>query len=459
MSLTEAAFKLVHGARMEAYAAFPGPEPSLPLGNAGDFLGKKPWEVLQGYAEQYGPAMVFWRCGSPVLVISDAEAVRQILVDDVGSYHKAEPISALEPSLGMATPFMAADRAAWAPRIAKTALTTVVRAAGHAWLGAQVEVVREETSAGLRGLASCGPVDVASTLRRLGFDVFAQMLFGRTLDEDDYEHFLTMARASDHRLDEIPYPEWMPSFLHAKDRWLETMRELVVEARRAPDPAAKDLLQTALRSGTPQTDEELAWDLSNVFFGGLFSSSTTVVTVLHELTRHPEVLAALGAELEAGGPGWPAIAGSRRLEQVLRESLRLRPPVPIFMRSVNEAGAVTLAGREVPAGTTIYLSSWIFHHAEEHWADAATWCPARWTDEVLRDNPWGSGYFWPFGRGERTCAGAGMATLVMKVMVATILAESAPVVGEEQEYDGELFHAVMLPKDMKACFPPRIAAA
>ncbi|MFM8402566.1 MAG: cytochrome P450, partial [Pirellula sp.] len=56
----------------------PGPEPSLPLGNITDFVGKQAWEVCCKYAETYGGITKIWLGGSPALVLNDPAAIEEV---------------------------------------------------------------------------------------------------------------------------------------------------------------------------------------------------------------------------------------------------------------------------------------------------------------------------------------------------------------------------------------------
>ena len=55
------------------------------------------------------------------------------------------------------------------------------------------------------------------------------------------------------------------------------------------------------------------------------------------------------------------------LMQCVKEALRIRPPVPFLQRVVQSD--IEIAGKVLPAGTTVDLSIYNLHHNPEIWPD------------------------------------------------------------------------------------------
>lgn len=104
------------------------------------------------------------------------------------------------------------------------------------------------------------------------------------------------------------------------------------------------------------------------------------------------------------------------LNNVVRETLRLYPPVPITDRVTRVP--VALGSHVIPKGTTIHLSFIVNHHSKEVWGeDAEEFNPYRWdTDKV------GNAYqYLPFLAGGRQCIGYKFALIEFKILLAILI--------------------------------------
>jgi cytochrome P450 len=144
-----------------------------------------------------------------------------------------------------------------------------------------------------------------------------------------------------------------------------------------------------------------------------------------------------------------ALAGAPALEQAIRETLRLYCAVPIVTRNTAPDREVELGGHVLPPDTTIFLSSYAAHLDPRSWPDADEFLPARWSPEVIAANPYGSGKFWPFGRGTRACAGRDFALAYLRATLAVTIVEFDVQVGKGQKFEGEMFFACVAAKGLE----------
>ena len=119
----------------------------------------------------------------------------------------------------------------------------------------------------------------------------------------------------------------------------------------------------------------------------------------------PHALQRLRAELYADDDSY--------LDAVVKETLRVRPVVPVVARSLREPAEV--AGLLMPAGTTLMVSIYLLHTDPDAYPSpmrsarsaSSAGCPrAAWI---------------PFGGGVRRCLGASFAQLEMKVVLREVL--------------------------------------
>ncbi|MGS0684580.1 cytochrome P450 [Nakamurella sp. GG22] len=224
-----------------------------------------------------------------------------------------------------------------------------------------------------------------------------------------------------------PMPEWLPTptnrRLRRAVRNMDRMVLRVAGERRASGEDAGDLLSMLLAaqddSGAGMTDRQLRDELMTLFVGGHETTAIALSWTWHLLGNHPEVLAEVNAELANVLDGrLPSAADVPRLvvlERVLRESMRLYPPVYAFDRKA--LADLELGGRQLRKGTVILISPWVLHRRPELFEDPERFRPDRWLDPVLRRDK----AYLPFGGGPRVCIGNGFAWMEMTLVMAAML--------------------------------------
>jgi cytochrome P450 len=104
------------------------------------------------------------------------------------------------------------------------------------------------------------------------------------------------------------------------------------------------------------------------------------------------------------------------VEKVIRESLRIYPPVWSIGRIVEEDYQIDKY--TIPKGSSIIMSQYVIHHDDRFYKDPHLFNPERWTDEFKRSNPRFS--YFPFGGGIRGCIGESFAWQEAILLMATI---------------------------------------
>jgi cytochrome P450 len=142
------------------------------------------------------------------------------------------------------------------------------------------------------------------------------------------------------------------------------------------------------------------------------------------LTTNPAVQSKLLTELTSTSISSPITdAESRRLpylQAVIKEGLRIFPPVTGFMSKTVPAGGDTLNGVFVPAGTTIGWSPFGLMRSEKIWGkDARVFRPERWLEATGEERSRMDGLVeMCFGYGRYQCLGKNIALLELgKVFV------------------------------------------
>src|SRR5262249_38722660 len=138
-----------------------------------------------------------------------------------------------------------------------------------------------------------------------------------------------------------------------------------------------------------------------------------------------------------------AIDACRLLEFAIREAMRYYPAVPIYFRNSARDREVKLGPHTLPRNTLLFISNWYLHKFAPHWTEPERFDPGRWDNGVAEANPYGSGHFFPFGRGPRACIGAAFGQFVHRLVLATIYRESEPEVDAAWRYKQSFFFGVM----------------
>ncbi len=184
------------------------------------------------------------------------------------------------------------------------------------------------------------------------------------------------------------------------------------------EPAA-DLLTRLVQ--TPGMSDDLIRDqILTMLIAGHDTSTALLAWALHLLGTHPDVLDRARREVDGAiGDGTPA-AGTidelHFLDAVIKETLRLFPPIHVGNRLVAEETAVS--GYELPAGTRVMASIYLSHRDERHWEEPECFRPERF--ERGAERPPAFTYV-PFGAGPRACIGAAFAQVEARVVLGRIL--------------------------------------
>jgi len=188
----------------------------------------------------------------------------------------------------------------------------------------------------------------------------------------------------------------------------EAVLEEVRRRKAEPDGGALGVVSMLVRAeyedGSPMSDQDLRDELVTLLSDG--PTSSTLAWTFERLLRHPDKLHKLQADLVGGDGGY--------LDAVVKETLRLRPPVPVVVRSLLEP--MRLGGYDIPAGTTVAPCIHLIHRDERHYPEAHRFLPERFVGTQPGTYTW-----IPFGGGTRRCLAASYAEMEMKRVLRIVL--------------------------------------
>ncbi|MGB2812849.1 MAG: cytochrome P450, partial [Mycobacterium sp.] len=171
--------------------------------------------------------------------------------------------------------------------------------------------------------------------------------------------------------------------------------------------------------------DEITGMFISLMFAGHHTSSGTSSWTLIELMRHPDVYAEVTSELDelyADGQevSFHALRQIPKLENVIKETLRLHPPLIILMRVAQ--GEFEVQGYPIHRGDFVATSPAISNRIPEDFPDPDAFDPDRYEkpreEDVLQRWTW-----IPFGAGRHRCVGAAFATIQIKAIFSVLLRE------------------------------------
>lgn len=182
-----------------------------------------------------------------------------------------------------------------------------------------------------------------------------------------------------------------------------------------------DLLLLAENNGQKIEEERIREEVDTFMFEGHDTTTSGVVYILYCLSKHRDVQEKIYNELKTifgddmnRDPTYNELQHMKYLELVIKESMRLYPPVPLIQRLIEndcEVGELKLI-----KGTSVVINIFELHRHPELYEDPLEFRPERF--ETILKNP----FNWlSFSAGPRNCIGQKFAMMEMKVAISEVV--------------------------------------
>jgi cytochrome P450 len=293
----------------------------------------------------------------------------------------------------------------------------------------------EEVIAEWRTVASGAVREIESDMSRATFKAMSDsMLYGgnefvgNLLERAKNEYLRSVPWAAAHAF--LKLPSWIPypgrtTMMRTVDRLRSAVHEFIVTRSKTPSDR-DDILGRLVKArdpetGLPMSNDRIVDNLLAFFTIGHVTISKALTWTLYLLARAPDWESRMLEEITVVLKGAP-IEGVHidRLivtQQILKESMRLYPPVPIMVRVAREG--TTLDGERLTAGTLIMISIYANHRNRKRWRDPDHFDPTRFEPKIDKEI---SRYeYMPFGAGPHICLGSTLAMIQVTAMLATII--------------------------------------
>lgn len=360
----------------------------------------------------------------PVFIVNHPETIRRIVNEDREFYPKSDlMISTLMPLVGEGVLVSGGERWEHDRKMLEPAFMQMR-------LEALFPKMREAVDDWIRRLYTLPAetqIELESELSRVTADVMFRVLFSQPIDGEQasrvFHAFSSFQRRSPQFnlrvvLESDPSNPSPPSYDSLDDAMqIRGLIETLLDERLARLDQGEhfiDFAQAVIDArdtvDQPFTREQMIDQLAVFFLAGHETTASTLAWAFFLLSQQPQWLQRLRDELEQTlNQQAFAFADFRRLSvtrKILRESLRLYPPVAFLTRRALREDR--FGKLKVPKDSFIVISPWLVHRHHAYWEHADRFDPSRFDEDAPASV---AGSYLPFGLGPRACTGAMVAQL------------------------------------------------
>lgn len=442
------------------------------LGNLHQIDRKQLHAKLEEWAETLGPTYTFKLGPKRVLVTSEVEIAISALKDRPGHFRRLSTIEPVARELGINGLF-SVEGGAWRPQ-----RNLVTRALAPHQLESffpTLQLITDRLRRRWQRSVDAGTdTDVIGDLTHFTVDTTATLLFGKdvnTLECDDntiQRHIDVIMPMISCRANAV-LPYWRYFKLprdYRLDRSLKAVRAFVDEMisdaresmRREPHRKPRNLLEAMLalldEPDSDFNDDDVYANVITLLLAGEDTTAYSLAWAIYLLAGNQELQETLHrAALDALGDAripmtFADTAELRLFEGVAFEAMRMRPVAPFHFLEANES--IELAGIEIPKGTPVLLLTRPATLDDNNYQDAKDFKPERWVDPRESACPaHKTRAFMQFGAGPRFCPGRYLATLEMKMVLATLARNFSFEHSEDPSVTTEVFAFTMKPSRLR----------
>ena len=161
-----------------------------------------------------------------------------------------------------------------------------------------------------------------------------------------------------------------------------------------------------------------------MFVAGTDTTSATLEWTMTELARHPKVMKKAQEEVRQivaykGKVEESDLQHLHYLRAVIKETMRLHPPVPLLVPRESMEKRV-IDGYDVPAGSRLLINTFAIGRDAESWENPLEFNPERFVDNDI-DFKGQDFRFLPIGGGRRGCPGFSFGLATVEISLARLL--------------------------------------
>lgn len=389
-----------------------------------------PIALMQRVRDECGDVGSFQLADKQVILLTGAEANEFFFRAADEDLDQAQAYPFMTPIFGKGVVFDAS------PERRKEMLHNSALRGDH--MKSHAATIEREVLRAIENWGATGEIELLDFFSELTIYTSTACLIGRKFRDQLDSRFANYYHLLERGTDPLCYVDpYLPiESFRIRDEARENLVGLVEEimkqriANPPQEKSERDMLDVLVsipdEDGRPRfTADEITGMFISLMFAGHHTSSGTSSWTLIELMRNPDIYAEVRNELDelyADGQevSFHALRQIPKLENVIKETLRLHPPLIILMRVAQ--GEFEVQGYPIHQGDFVATSPAISNRIPQDFPEPDAFDPDRYEkpreEDVLQRWTW-----IPFGAGRHRCVGAAFATIQIKAIFSVLLRE------------------------------------
>lgn len=315
-----------------------------------------------------------------------------------------------------------------------------------------IQRLREERQLDIGSSPTSGTADIKTWFNYLTFDITGDLMFAQTygcLEHDELHPWIALVFNTIKGITVLSVMAHFPILRAVKETFVDRLlqgsmqRHFQYSAQQADKRITMGanradimgyILKNGLsdKSGTYRDDKtimsrsEIHANSFVITTAGSETTATLLSGCIFHLCQNPSSMKRLTDEIRQNFSSNQdiqarACAKLEYLNAVVKESLRLYPPVATSLPRITPAGGCVIDGHFVSENVTVSTHQYASYHSTSNFARPEEFLPARWLkkdSEFSNDN---GDALQPFSLGPRNCVGKNLAYLEIRLTLAKLL--------------------------------------
>nr|AYM55659.1 cytochrome p450 [Croton stellatopilosus] len=426
----------------------PGPSNLPIIGGFHHLFGDLPHHCLANLSEKYGPIFHLQLGENSNVIISSAELAKEIMKTHDTNFASRPFVPSSFKATYDGTNIAFAPYGDYWRQLRKICTTELLSAARvRSFRSIREEEVNKLISSISSNYEGC-PINLSRMMESLMFSIISRAVFGKVCRGEEVFvptiRKLTEATTGFNLVDLYPSNKLLQRMsiglpiikkLHSE---IDKIIQDEIDKHRARKESGKivsesetqdlvDVLLDLLDKGDfdfPLSTQNIKAVILDMFIAGSDTSSTPIEWAMSEMMKNPKVMQKAQAEVRKvfGGKGEVDEVGLNELHYlklVIKETLRLHPPVPLLVPRKCKEDCV-IDGYDIPENTRVIVNAWAIGRNSKYWIEPEKFYPERFLDNSI-DYKGADFEFIPFGAGRRMCPGISFGMANVELPLAHLL--------------------------------------